>query len=119
METLRVPAGRGTFLMLPVQLDHIDLLVSSQCKFDHTVEPCSRNLPSLELHIPFGFRAATISKPLHVPAGERDAGQYRKWFIAFEDDGDFPLVPESFQLRVTWVLRHERLGFLAQRCLLA
>lgn len=104
MEALRVPAGRSTFLVLPVQLNHIDLLVSSQRKFDHTVEPRRRNFPCLELRTPFGLRASAIPKPLHVPFGERNARQDRERLVAFEDDRDFPLTPESFQLRVAQIL---------------
>lgn len=105
--------------MLPVQLDHIDLLVSSQRKFDNAVEPRGWNFPGLELRTPFGLRASAIPKPLYVPFGERNARQDRKWFVAFEDDWDFSLTPESFQLRVAQILRHEELGSLSQCCSLA
>ena len=48
MKALSVPACRSAFLVLPVQLDHVDLLVSPQRKFDHAVEPRRRNFPGLE-----------------------------------------------------------------------
>ena len=56
MKPRSVPTCWSAFLVLPVQLDHIDLLVSPQRKFDHVVEPSSRDLPSLELRTPFRFR---------------------------------------------------------------
>ncbi len=104
MKARRIPARRSAFLVLPVQLDHIDLLVSSQRKFDHAVKPRSRNFPGLELRTPIGLRASAIPQPLHVPLGERNARQDREWLIALEDDRDFSLTPEILQLRVAQIL---------------
>ncbi len=104
MKTRRIPAGRSAFLVLSVQLDHVNLLVSSQRKFDHAVEPRSRNFPGLELRTPVGLQASAIPQPLHVPFGERNARQDREWLIALEDDRDFSLTPEILQLRVAQIL---------------
>src|SRR3546814_16862186 len=82
MKARRVPACWSAFLVLPVQLDHIDLLMSSQRKFDHAVEPCGRNFPGLELRTPVGLRASAIPQPLHIPFGERDARPGRTWSTA-------------------------------------
>ena len=101
------------------QLDHIDLLVSSRRKLDHTVKPRRRNFPGLELRTPIGFQASAIPQSLHVPFGKRNARQDREWLIALEDDRDFSLTPEILQLRVAQILWHEGLDSLAQRCLLA
>lgn len=104
MKALSVPACRSAFLVLPVQLDHVYLLVSPQRKFDHAVEPRSRNFPGLELRTPIGLHASAIPKPLHIPFGERNAHQGREWLIALEDDRDFSLTPEILQLRVAQIL---------------
>jgi hypothetical protein len=90
--------------MLPVQLDHVNLLMSPQRKFDHAVEPRRRNFPGLELRTPIGLQAPAIPQPLHVPFGERNARQDWKWLIALEDDRDFSLTPEIPQLRVAQIL---------------
>ena len=104
MKARSIPARRSAFLVLPVQLDHIDLLVSSQRKFDHAVEPRSRNFPGLELRTPIWLQASAIPQPLHVPFGKRNARQDREWLIALEDDRDFSLTPEILQLRVAQIL---------------
>lgn len=104
MKARRIPARWSAFLVLPVQLDHIDLLVSSQRKFDHAVKPRSRNFPGLELRTPVGLQASAIPQPLHIPFGKRDARQDREWLIALEDDRDFSLTPEILQLRVAQIL---------------
>lgn len=45
MEASCVPARVSTFLMLPVQMNHVNFLTPSQRKFDCAIEPCGRGLP--------------------------------------------------------------------------
>lgn len=104
MKACRVPARRSAFLVLPIQLDHVDLLMSPQRKFDHAIEPRCRNFPGLELRTPIGLQASAIPQPLHVPFGKRNARQDREWLIALEDDRDFSLTPKILQLRVAQIL---------------
>lgn len=104
MKTPSVPACWSAFLVLPVQLDHVDLLVSPQRKFDHAVEPRRRNFPGFELRAPIWLQASAIPQPLHVPLVKRNARQGREWLIALKDDRDFSLPPEILQLRVAQIL---------------
>lgn len=90
MKALSVPACRSAFLVLPVQLDHVDLLVSPQRKFDHAVEPRRRNFPGLELRAPIGLQASAIPQPLHVPFGNGMRAKTGSGLLRLKMTGIFP-----------------------------
>lgn len=66
MQSLGIPAGWGTYLMLPMDLDHIDLFEPTYQTPHRVLEPSGGHLPSFELRAPLGLVSVGVSKPSKI-----------------------------------------------------
>jgi len=99
MQSLGIPAGWGTYLMLPMDLDHIDLFEPAYQTLHRVLKPSSGHLPSFELRAPLGFVSVGISKPSIVIQGVGNLDKKRKLF-PFHDNRDLILTPYINDSRV-------------------
>ena len=100
VETLGIPTRRPALLLLPEQLNDVNLSVLGDEALDEVVEPGDRQLPTVILRIPSGFAPFLAPQEGEVvsPVGKSDqkgAGS----FLA-KDDRNLAIPPDVAQPRV-------------------